>query len=174
MNLKWTALTVALGVALTVTCAQAATDFKDYHASGGCKVYGATPWTSLGFGWQGISNTTTSPVQIVCPIIKDSVNAWDGSATTPVHPAYLHLHGRNGNVAANVTCSVFANYANTLASTTTTQLVMAANTLNWSNTSAALTSYQDWDQGVLMMCQLGPKASLVHYTVEEYDLSESP
>ena len=173
MNMKGTVLTAALGMVFAMT-AQAASDQKDYHASGVCKVYGSTPWSSLGFGWQGVNNATTAPVNIICPIIKDSNIAWDGAAVTPANYAYVHIHGRSGNVAANINCAVYTNYANGLTDTQSLSLVMNASTTNSFTDSGYLNSPYGDDQGSMMLCQLGQKTSLVHYTVHEGAASETP
>lgn len=175
MNLKWTALTVVLGFAALSSNQVRGADIKDYHASGGCKVYGSTAWTSIGFGWQGLFNTLSTPVQVICPIIKDSGTAWDGTATTPTNPAFVHVHARSGNVAATVTCTVYTNYADGLTSTVTISIPMAANNGNSYSTSGALTSSGgsgSYDQGSMMLCNLGPKTALVHYYLYEYGTSE--
>lgn len=175
MTLKLTALSTVLAVlTLSTPPVNAATDYKDYHASGGCKVYGATPWTSIGFGWQGTFNTTTSPIQIICPIIKDTNAAWDGTAVTPTNPTTVHTHARSGNVAATVTCTIYTNYADSLTSTVTISMPMGANVSNWNASSGYLTSPFGSDQGSMMLCNLGPKTALVHYTVREGGLSEVP
>ena len=173
-KMKWAAMTSALGMVLAMTSAQAASDHKDYHASGGCKVYGSTPWTSLGFGWQGLFNTTTSPVNVICPIVKDTESAWDGSAVTPANYTYVHVHARSGNVAANVTCAVYTSYADGLTETQSISIPMAANNANAYASSGYLNSPFYADQGSMMLCQLGPKTALVHYTVYEGALSETP
>jgi hypothetical protein len=139
---------------------KAALDVKTFHASGGCKVYGATPWTSLGFGWQGIANTTNSPVQIVCPLVTDSETAWSAAAST----AYVHAHARSGGVAASVSCSVFTVFGTGLVDSYTFSMPMAANSQTNANSTYLNTTYAD-DGGVLMMCQLGPKTTLIHYTL---------
>lgn len=177
MNLKCAALTVAIGLAAVSPNPVHAVDVKDYHASGGCKVYGSTAWTSIGFGWQGLFNTLTTPVQVICPIIKDSTTAWDGTATTPTNPAFVHVHARSGNVAATVTCTVYTNYADGLTSTQTISIPMAANSTNMYSSSGALTSSGgagNYDQGSMMLCNLGPKTALVHYYLYEYGASETP
>jgi hypothetical protein len=156
-------------IALAPTTANATSDYKEYHASGGCKVYGATPWTSLGFGWQGVNNTTSSPVQIICPIVTDSETAW----TTAAANAYAHIHARSGGVPGTVTCVIYSSYQNGLTSSTAVSIPMAANT-NGSADSANLTSYSAWDGGVMMLCQLGAKTMLQHYGVYEYSATNTP
>jgi len=150
---------------------QATQDLKLYHASGGCKVYGATPWTSLGFGWQGIANTTASPVQIVCPIVSDSEFQWNSTVAT--QNAYVHLHARAGGVPGNVTCSIYSMYATTLTNADTAQVVVAAN--DWNNADSPMldNAYAN-DGGTLMMCQLGAKMTFSHYTVYENSVTDTP
>jgi len=156
-------------IALAPTTANATSDYKEYHASGGCKVYGATPWTSLGFGWQGVANTTASPVQIICPIITDSETAW----TTAAANAYAHIHAKAGGVPGTVTCAIYSSYQDGLTSSTSVPISMAAST-NGNANSANLVSYSGFDGGVMMLCQLGAKTTLQHYGVYEYSPTQTP
>jgi hypothetical protein len=172
MNLKSIASS-ALLTSLMLAAAgsvQATEDVKSFHASGGCKVYGATAWTSLGFGWQGIANTTSSPVQIVCPVVTDAEVNW--SDTTATQNAYLHLHARGGAVANTVSCTIFSMYATTVYDTDTVNISVAAN--DWSNADSPLLNNAGPDGGTLMMCQLGPKTTLSHYTLHEVGATNTP
>jgi hypothetical protein len=83
------------------------------------------------------------------------------------------MHARSGGVAANVTCSIYTNFSTGLTSTVTFQAAMGANTTGY-NTSGYLDSPYADDAGSMMMCQLGPKATLIHYTVHETWSTNTP
>jgi hypothetical protein len=162
---------VVAALAISPNTANATADYKTYHASGGCKVYGATPWTSLGFGWQGVRNLTDSSQYIICPVVTDSESGWTAASSN----ARMHVHASSGNVAGTVTCVVYSMAGDFLVSSTTISMPMPANTPNnFGTDSGWLTNYSGQDGGVMMLCQLAPKTGLIHYTIQEFSATDVP
>ena len=158
-------------IAMAPTTANATSDGKQYHASGGCKVYGATPWTALGYGWQGVANSSGAAQYIICPIVTDSDAAWVTASTN----AYVHFHSRTGSVAATITCVIFTSFADGLVATDTVSMVLPANTTNnGGQNSGYLTNYSGSDGAAMILCQLPAQATLAHYYVWEGSTTNTP
>ncbi len=130
-------------------------------------MYGTTAWTDLGFGWQGIFNTTASPKVIVCPLIKDSEADWDGDAGVPTNAAYIDVHWRAGAQATTITCTAYTTRTNTLTSARTTNRAMPAGTNDNFDLLNLASSGNPNDAGSIMICNLGAKGVLQHYRLVE-------
>lgn len=172
------ALAVALSGLLASPAALAANDSKVYAGSG-CKVFGSTAWTDLHFSAAGITNLTSSPKNVICPIIKDSEGAYDGDAGVPVNAPSMHLHIASGNVGSTSVCNVYTidngsggTYVGVTETSTYNTGPMPASTeyndgiFSWTGESDGLHT------SVMMLCTLGPKAALRFYRVTEQGNTE--
>jgi len=142
------------------------------YAGSGCKVFGATAWTDLQFGASGVANLTSSPRNVICPLVKDSEGVWDGTAGAPVNSAFVHFHVKAGSVASRTTCNVYVvdSYAaggvvQTLGIDTGT---LAASTDNGGQSAAYLNGATSGEHtNAMILCTLGPKATLRNYYLYE-------
>jgi len=164
-----TILTVGL-LGLAGTSPVHATDFKMYAGSG-CKVFGSTAWTDLQFSAAGVINLTTTPKNVICPLIKDSEGLYDSSATTPVNAANVHVHIKSGAATSRTICNIyvidFATGFGLVDTNTIDTGGMAANT-EFSGDSGALDGGGFGDHtDVMMLCTLGSKAGLKAYSLSE-------
>lgn len=146
----------------------AADDYKIYHGSG-CKVFGATAWTDLHFAAAGIFNLTNTPKNIICPLVKDDDSAWDGNGGVPLRNASVHLHWSTGPVPSSITCNVYvSNSDGTLFETTTYNSGSqgGGNTFN-ADISGLDSNFSSNHAQAMMLCTLGPRASLQYYYLWE-------
>ena len=173
-----TALTAAVLSMAPTSNANAANDSKVYAGSG-CKVFGSTAWTDLQFGAAGIINLTVNPKNIICPIINDSEVAYDGDAGVPVNYPSSHMHIASGNVGSTTVCNIYTidngaggTYVGVTETSTYNTGAMAAGTevnfgiSGWTGTADPLHT------SVMMLCTLGPKATLRFYRVTEQGATE--
>lgn len=146
----------------------AADDYKIYHGSG-CKVFGATAWTDLHFAAAGISNLTNSAKNIICPLVKDNDAAWDGNAGVPVATASVHFHWRTGPVPSSLTCNVYTSDSEgTLLETTTYNSGPQGGGNTFNADIAGLDTFGSGNHAqAMMLCTLGPRASLQYYYLFE-------
>ena len=172
-----TALTAAI-LSMAPTSNANASDTKVYAGSG-CKVFGSTAWTDLQFGASGIINLTANPKNIICPIVKDSEAAYDGDAGVPVNAPTSHMHIAAGSVASSTTCNIYTidngtsgTYVGVTETSTYSTGVLAAGTEvnfgidGWTGTADPLHT------SVMMLCTLGPKATLRFYRITEQGASD--
>lgn len=174
-----TALTAAILSMAPTGEANAANDYKMYAGSG-CKVFGSTAWTDLHFAAAGIINLTNVPKNIICPIIKDSEGAYDSGVAVPVNSASMHLHIASGNVGSTTVCNVYTidnGSGGTFVGVTETNTyntgAMPANTEYNSGISGWDGEAQGLHTSVMMLCTLGPKATLRYYNVIEQGATEN-
>lgn len=166
MNIKLLAGALLGVLALTQSATVEADDIKAHHGSE-CKVYGTTPWSALGFGWQGVFNASDTPKVIVCPLVKDSESDWDSDATTPTNAAYVDVHYRTPPQGGSITCTAYTSRAGGLTSTKTFS-DSPGGFGNWNNDILGLVSSGNPnDAGSIMICNLGDKVSLQHYRLIE-------
>ena len=168
MNMKYNLIasaTVGL-LALLHASTTAATDIKAHHGSE-CKVYGTTAWTDLGFGWQGIFNTTNASKVIVCPLVKDSEVDWDGDDVAPVNAAYVDVHYRAPGPASSISCTAYVNRTTGLTSSKSIAVAIPAGSQDNANIEALQSNGTPNDLGAIRICNLGAKAVLQHYRLVE-------
>jgi len=142
------------------------------YAGSGCKVFGATAWTDLQFGAAGVANLTSSPKNVICPLVKESEGVWDGSAVSPTNTALVHFHIKAGAVASRTTCNVYVSdsYAGggllqTVGIDTGT---LAAGTDNSGQNAMALNGGTTGEHvNAMILCTRGPKAVLRNYYLYE-------
>lgn len=172
MNMNAKVLAGALFGVLALHASSAnAIDIKAHHGSE-CKVYGTTPWTDLGFGWQGIFNTTDVAKVIVCPLVKDSETNWDGTALEPLNAAYVDIHYRAGATPTSITCTVYTSRTSTLTSSATMTQPIPANSQTNYDLTGLVSNGSPNDVGSIMICTLGGKAILQHYRLVEPALTD--
>lgn len=172
MNMNAKVLAGALFGVLALHASSAnAIDIKAHHGSE-CKVYGTTAWTDLGFGWQGVFNTTATPKVVVCPLVKDSETNWDGTALEPLNAAYVDVHYRTGVTASTITCTVYTSRTNQLTSSATFTVPIPANSQDNYDLTGLVSNGTPNDVGSVMICNLGPKAVLQHYRLVEPALTD--
>ncbi len=161
--------TVLLATVLGATAWHTANaeDFKDYAGSG-CKVFGSTAWTDLQFGARGIVNKTSSPKNIICPIIKDDNSAWDGG--TNGHNAAIELFLTSGDNTKTSTCNVYtADADGTLLNTysgSTSGVAYTRDSIYLENFVGDTTSNLG---SAMVLCTLAANARLQYYYVWEED-----
>lgn len=173
MNMKMLFGTALIGaLSLANTPSANATDIKAHHGSE-CKVYGTTAWTDLGFGWQGVYNSTATPKVIVCPLVKDSEAEWDGDALTPVNSAYVDIHWRATSTAKSFTCTVYTNRQDGLTKAATATDNTSPGVSSNFDILALDSSGSPNDAGAILICNLGAKATLQHYRLVEPAASDS-
>jgi hypothetical protein len=182
--MKATLIVTALAAAVLTMAptgnASAASDYKMYAGSG-CKVFGATAWTDLQFGAAGIINLTTSPKNIICPIIKDSEGAYDSSAITPANAASMHLHIATGAIGSRSVCNVYTidnGTGGVYVGVTETNTFDTGNLAAGTETNGSISNWDGTADGlhtsVMMLCTLGPKATLRFYQVWEQGATATP
>jgi len=164
-----TVLTAAL-LSLAVTPAALAGSTAMYAGSG-CKVFGATAWTDLQFGANGIANLTSSPRNVICPLVKESEAVWDGSAVSPTNTAAVHYHIKAGAVASRTVCNVYVSDSQSGGGVIQTIGIdtgtIAANS-DYNDTTAGLNGAVFGDHtNAMILCTLGPKAVLRNYYLYE-------
>lgn len=174
MNMNVKVLAGAMvGVLALMQAPQAeALDIKAHHGSE-CKVYGTTAWTDLGFGWQGIYNTTDVAKVIVCPLVKDSEADWDGDAVTPTNSAYIDVHYKTAGPATAITCTAYVSRTSTLTSSKTINQAIPQGGQGFADILALQSAGTPNDAGSIMICNLGRQAVLQHYRLIEPAATDS-
>lgn len=173
MNTKMLLSTALAGVLwMSFAPSAGATDIKAHHGSE-CKVYGTTSWADLGFGWQGIYNTTETPKVIVCPLVKDSESNWDGDALTPTNAAYVDVHYKATTKAGSITCTAYVSRQSGLTSAKTFTDNIPKQSESFTNIDALVSNGSPNDAGSIMICNLGGKAVLQHYRLVEPAATDS-
>lgn len=173
MNMNAKVLAGALFGVLALHASSAnAIDIKAHHGSE-CKVYGTTAWTDLGFGWQGIFNTTASAKVVVCPLVKDSETNWDGDQVSPLNGAYVDVHYKAAGPSTSMTCTIYTSRTSTLTSAKTANIAnIAANSQSNVDITGLVSNGTPNDAGSIMICSLGANALLQHYRLVEPALTD--
>ena len=73
----------------------------------------------------------------------------------------------------SVSCTIFSMWATTVFDTDTVTITLASPN-DWNNADSPLLISNGNDGGTLMMCQLGPKMTLSHYTLHETGITNTP
>ncbi|MGO4549840.1 hypothetical protein AB4059_01880 [Lysobacter sp. 2RAF19] len=170
MKLTFVAAALAAAILSVVPARDANAGSNAMYAGSGCKVFGTTAWTDLLFGARGISNTSASPKNIICPIVKESEGDWDAAADTPINQASVHFHVTTGNNTLMTACNVYVVDAEGTLMNTYSIAVGGVPNAQYNQTFSAFQDNTSWggDHNMAtMLCTLAPGARLNFYQLYE-------
>jgi hypothetical protein len=170
-----TRLAIAIVFAATLPFAQGTSlassmDTKTQHPLT-CQPRGpGTTAAELGFSVTGVGNPGATDETVVCPILVDSENYWEGDAGAA---ATVVVGYRPGSVPGRITCTAFVSTpdGSPVGTSTVVSPLRAANSGHSSiGIPVVLPAYDAFNisQAVLSVaCLLGPKVTLVRVQLQE-------